>query len=58
MILTPVSTAVNAVNEFVTKTDLSGIVAEISGDNFTFRDPPEFVDEDTAKNIEMFWKLG
>lgn len=58
MILTPVSTAVNAVEEFIKKQELSGVCAEISGDKFTFRPPPEYVDENTEKNIEMFWKLG
>ena len=58
MILTPVSTAVNAVEEFVTNSRLTGVIAEISGDNFTFRAPPDFVDEDTGKNLETFWRLG
>jgi NAD(P)-dependent dehydrogenase (short-subunit alcohol dehydrogenase family) len=58
MILTPVSTAVGAVEEFVRNRELSGICAEISGDKFTFRPPPEYVDEATGKNIETFWRLG
>jgi hypothetical protein len=58
MILTPVSTAVNAVEEFVTNSRLTGVIAEISGDSFTFRAPPDFVDEDTGKNLETFWRLG
>lgn len=58
MILTPVSTAVNAVEEFVKMSELTGVIAEISGEKFTFRPPPEYVDEDTKANIETFWRLG
>lgn len=58
MVLTPVSTAVNAVEEFVRKPELTGVIAEVSGEKFTFRQAPEFVDVDTKNNIEMFWKLG
>ena len=58
MILTPVSTAVNAVEQFVTDTKLTGVIAEVHGEKHTFRPPPEYVDADSAKNIEMFWTLG
>ncbi|KAL3426635.1 hypothetical protein PVAG01_00144 [Phlyctema vagabunda] len=58
MIITPMSTIVAAVEEFVSKPEHNGIIAEISGDRFTFRDPPEYVDENTGKNIENFWQLG
>jgi hypothetical protein len=58
MILTPISTAVKAVDNFVAKPELSGIIAEISGEEFTFRSPPEYVDEMTRKNFEMFETLG
>jgi NAD(P)-dependent dehydrogenase (short-subunit alcohol dehydrogenase family) len=58
MILTPMSTAVDAVEEFVTNTKLTGEIAEISGEKFTFRAPPDYVDEDSAKNLETFWRLG
>ena len=58
MALTPMSTAVSAVKEFVTNTKLSGVTAEISGDKFTIRTPPEFVDEITVKNFDAFWALG
>ena len=58
MILTPISTAVKAVESFVTKPELSGIIAEISGDDFTYRQPPEYVDSITKKNLDMFWQLG
>jgi len=58
MILTPVSTAVKAVRNFVSKPELSGIIAEISGDNYTFRSPPEYVDSMTKSNLEVFEKLG
>lgn len=58
MILTPVSTAVKAVQNFVSKPELSGIIAEISGDDFTFRPHPEYVDAMTKSNLDMFGKLG
>ena len=58
MILTPISVAVDAVREFVTKPELTGSTAEISGDKFTLRSPPEFVDEITKKNFDTFWSLG
>jgi len=58
MILTPVSTAVAAIEAFSTQPSLTGKVAEISGDNFTIREQPDFVDEDTKTNLETFSKLG
>jgi hypothetical protein len=58
MVLTPISTAVSAVEEFVKEPVLSGVIAEISGHRFTFRHTPEYVDSDTKSNLEMFWKLG
>lgn len=58
MTLTPMSTAVSAVQEFVTNTKLSGVAAEISGDKFTFRTPPDFVDEISKKNLDQFLALG
>lgn len=58
MRLTPVSTAVKAVENFVEKPELAGIIAEISGEEFTFRPPPDFVDEMTRSNLEMFETLG
>lgn len=58
MILTPISVAVDAVREFVTNHELTGTTAEISGDKFTFRSPPEYVDNITKKNFDSFWALG
>lgn len=58
MILTPVSTAVDAVREFMKRPEVTGVVAEISERKFTFRPPPEFVDESTGQNLETFWRLG
>ncbi|RDW79999.1 short-chain dehydrogenase [Coleophoma cylindrospora] len=58
MILTPMSSITNAVRELVTRPELTGVMAEVHEDKFTFREPPAFVDENTGKNIEMFWQLG
>ncbi|KAF9886278.1 hypothetical protein FE257_011891 [Aspergillus nanangensis] len=58
MILTPMSTAINAVAEFVSDESLTGKIAELHAEKFTFVEPPAYVDEDTRKNIEMFWSLG
>lgn len=58
MTLTPMSVAVDAVREFVTKPQMTGVTAEISGEQFTIREPPEWVDEITKKNFDTFWSLG
>jgi len=58
MILTPMSVAVDAIREFVSKPELTGSTAEISGDKFTLRTQPEFVDGITVKNFDTFWSLG
>jgi len=55
---TPMSTAIKAVQQFLTDPQLTGSTAEISGDDFTFREPPEFVDEITRLNFDAFWALG
>jgi hypothetical protein len=52
------STAINAVQEFLSNPQLTGRTAEISGDKITFRDPPEYVDEITRHNIATFWNMG
>lgn len=58
MTVTPMSTLLSAVQELTTNENLNGITAEISGPKFTFRDPPEFVDDISKKNLEAFWTLG
>ncbi|KAL1972599.1 hypothetical protein VTN31DRAFT_7013 [Thermomyces dupontii] len=58
MIITPMSTVTKAAQNFVEDPGLTGKVAELHEGNITFRDPPPFVDENSEKNIEMFWKLG
>jgi len=58
MILTPMSTAVKAVEQFVNNSSLSGKIAELHGEHVTFAEPPEYVDQDTKTNIEMFAKVG
>ncbi|KAG0646832.1 15-hydroxyprostaglandin dehydrogenase [Hyphodiscus hymeniophilus] len=58
MLLTPMSVAIDAVREFVTNQAMTGVTAEISGETFTIRDPPEMIDEMTRKNFDTFWNLG
>ncbi|PMD46580.1 putative short chain dehydrogenase/reductase [Hyaloscypha variabilis F] len=58
MKLTPMSTLLNTVKEFCMDTSLTGVTAEVSGEKGTHRWPPEYVDEITKENMEMFVKLG
>jgi hypothetical protein len=57
MIITPMETLIRGVAQFVADPSLSGEIAEIHGTNVTLRPPHEHVDEDTAKNIEVFTNL-
>ncbi|CAG8958597.1 hypothetical protein HYFRA_00009914, partial [Hymenoscyphus fraxineus] len=52
---TPMSVAMDAIVEFLSKPLLTGRVAEISGDRFTFREAPEWVDAITKENSDAFW---
>ncbi|GAB1217345.1 hypothetical protein ATERTT37_006584 [Aspergillus terreus] len=58
MVLTPMSTATRAVAQLVEDPSLTGKIAELHGEHVTFAEPPPYVDEDTGKNIETFWRLG
>lgn len=58
MVLTPMSTAQNAVKQFAEDKSLTGKVAELHGEHVTLAEPPAYVDEDTGRNVEMFWNLG
>ncbi|KAL1999937.1 hypothetical protein VTN02DRAFT_3793 [Thermoascus thermophilus] len=58
MVITPMSTATRAVAQLLSDPRLTGKVAEVHGENVTFAEPPPYVDEDTERNIEMFWTLG
>jgi len=58
MLLTPMSVAIDAVREFVSNPSMTGMTAEISGEKFSIRDPPEMIDELTRKNFDTFWSLG
>ncbi|KAK3934385.1 hypothetical protein QBC46DRAFT_454232 [Diplogelasinospora grovesii] len=58
MIVTPMSTLIAGVEKFLGDPSLSGEVAEIHGDSVSLRASPEWVDEDSRKNVEMFWTLG
>lgn len=58
MIITPMSTLVKGVAQFVSDPSLTGQIAEIHGDSVTLRPPHDYVDEDSKKNLENFWNLG
>lgn len=58
MIITPMSTAQRAVAQFAEDESLTGKIAELHGEHITFAEPPQFVDEDSEKNLETFWSLG
>jgi len=58
MIITPMSTLTKGVAQFVEDPSRTGQVVEIHGESVTLRQPPEFVDEDSRKNLETFWNLG
>lgn len=58
MILTPFETLTRGVGQFIDDPSITGAIAEIHGDYVTIRPLPEFVDEDSAKNLETFWNLG
>lgn len=58
MVITPMATATRAVKMFLDDAGLTGKIAEVHEGNVTFAEPPDYVDENTARNIEMFWELG
>ena len=58
MHITPMATAMNAVDRLLGDTSLTGRVVELHGEKFNFAEQKEFADEGTKNNIEMFWKLG
>lgn len=58
MIVTPMSTLVNAVAQFIEDLSLTGEVAEIHGQNVSLRPPHDFIDEDTKTNLKVFAGLG
>ncbi|KAL4782716.1 hypothetical protein BJX76DRAFT_349174 [Aspergillus varians] len=57
MILTPMSTAQRAGEQFVSNASLTGKIAELHGEHVTFVEAPAYIDEDTRKNMEIFWSL-
>ena len=58
MILTPVETLTRGVEQWVQDRARMGEVAEIHGESVTVRAEAEYVDEDSRKNLEEFWRLG
>ncbi|KAL1983962.1 hypothetical protein VTN96DRAFT_9736 [Rasamsonia emersonii] len=58
MVITPMSTATKAVATLLGDANLTGKIAELHEEHVTFAEPPPYVDENTGRNIEMFWELG
>ncbi|UPK95468.1 hypothetical protein LCI18_006403 [Fusarium solani-melongenae] len=58
MIVTPMSTLIRGVAQLIADPSLNGQIFEIHGQSVTPRVHPEYVDDDSRKNVEMFWKLG
>ncbi|KAH8667464.1 putative short chain dehydrogenase/reductase [Tricladium varicosporioides] len=58
MQITPMSTLIAAVVNLVENPGLTGQIAEISGDHFKLREPPDFLDSITKTNLDMFSALG
>ncbi|KAK0724836.1 hypothetical protein B0H67DRAFT_641334 [Lasiosphaeris hirsuta] len=58
MVVTPMSTLIRGVADFIADPSLTGQVAEIHGSSVTIRLQHEFVDKDTEHNIEMFWDFA
>lgn len=58
MKITPMATLVRGVAQFVAEPARTGEIAEIHGESVTIRPQLEFVDKDSAENLERFWNLG
>ncbi|KAK3384815.1 hypothetical protein B0H63DRAFT_171757 [Podospora didyma] len=58
MVVTPMPTLIRGVANFLADPSVSGAVAEIHGESVTIRPHHDFVDADSEKNIEAFWKMG
>ncbi|KAK1753538.1 hypothetical protein QBC47DRAFT_303276 [Echria macrotheca] len=57
MVVTPMSTLIRGVADFIADPSVSGQVAEIHGDKVTIRPHHEWVDDGSRRNIEMFWTV-
>ncbi|RDL36183.1 uncharacterized protein BP5553_06795 [Venustampulla echinocandica] len=58
MQLTPMQTALDAIEAFLNDSAMTGGTAEISGEKFTLREAPAFIDDITAKNFVVFGEKG
>lgn len=58
MTVTPMSTLTKGVASLIADPSLNGQIFEIHGESVTPRVQPEYVDEDSRKNLETFWNLG
>ncbi|KAG8667754.1 hypothetical protein FPOAC1_012593 [Fusarium poae] len=58
MVITPMSTLIKAVEQFVTQPSRTGEVAELNEETITMRPPVEYANAGAEHNNKMFWKLG
>lgn len=58
MVITPMSTLIRAVEQFVTDPSRSGQVAELNEEEITLRPHVEYANAGAEHNNKMFWKLG
>ncbi|KAI1504002.1 15-hydroxyprostaglandin dehydrogenase [Biscogniauxia marginata] len=58
MTITPKSTLIKGVEKLLNDPTITGEVAEIHGESVTIRPHHDIVDEDTRKNLGMFWNRG
>jgi hypothetical protein len=58
MEMTPMSTVLRGFAQLLEDPALTGQVAETSGDEVSFRHPPEYADSITRKNFEKYTEMG
>ncbi|KAK6709495.1 hypothetical protein SNK04_010441 [Fusarium graminearum] len=58
MVITPMSTLIRAVEQFVTDPSRSGQTAELNEEEITLRPHVEYANAGAEHNNKMFWKLG
>ncbi|RGP72190.1 hypothetical protein FSPOR_2862 [Fusarium sporotrichioides] len=58
MVITPMSTLIKAVAQFVTEPSRTGQVAELNEETITMRPHVEYANAGAEHNNKMFWKLG
>ncbi|KAF4334057.1 glucose 1-dehydrogenase 2 [Fusarium beomiforme] len=58
MIITPMSTMIRAVSQFLADPSMTGQVAELNEETITLRPHADYADAGAEHNNNMFWKLG